>query len=68
MKNVTKLPEEEVREALGRTTPLSGLSDGSIDTILQQLRFNRAHGTILQSDVWTNDPGTARSDIFVQTS
>jgi ABC-type nitrate/sulfonate/bicarbonate transport system substrate-binding protein len=66
MMKVTKLPEEVVREALGRTTPLSGLSDRSIDTILQQLRFNREHGTILQSDVWTQDPAAPRRDMFVQ--
>jgi ABC-type nitrate/sulfonate/bicarbonate transport system substrate-binding protein len=68
MMQVTKLPEETVREALGRTTPLSGLSDQSIEVILRQIRFNREHGTILQSDVWANDPGRARREIFVQAS
>jgi ABC-type nitrate/sulfonate/bicarbonate transport system substrate-binding protein len=66
MMKVTKLPEEVVREALGRTTPLSGLSDQAIDTILQQLRFNREHGTILQSDVWTQDLTRVRREMFVQ--
>jgi len=66
MVKVTRLPEEVVTEALGRTTPLSGLSDQSIDVILQQLQFNREHGTILQSDVWTRDPETARRELFVQ--
>ena len=66
MMAVTKLPEAVVREALGRTTPLSGLSDQSIDVILQQLRFNREHGTILQSDVWTRDPAAPRREMFVQ--
>jgi ABC-type nitrate/sulfonate/bicarbonate transport system substrate-binding protein len=66
MMAVTKLPEEVVREALGQTTPLSGLSDALKDTILQQLRFNREHGTILQSDVWTQDPATPRRELFAQ--
>jgi ABC-type nitrate/sulfonate/bicarbonate transport system substrate-binding protein len=65
MTKVTKLPAEVAREALGRTTPLSGLSDQNVEVILQQLQFNREHGTILQSDVWINDPGRARRDIFV---
>ena len=56
MMKVTKLPEEVVREALGRTAPLSGLTDQSIEIILQQIRFSREHGSILQSDVWINDP------------
>jgi ABC-type nitrate/sulfonate/bicarbonate transport system substrate-binding protein len=66
MTTVTNLPESVVREALGRTTPLSGLSDQSVETILQQLRFNREHGTILQSDVWLDDPDNARREMFVQ--
>jgi ABC-type nitrate/sulfonate/bicarbonate transport system substrate-binding protein len=66
MMKVTHLPEGVVREALGRTTPLSGLSDESIDTILRQLQFNREHGTILQSDVWANDRDRARREMFVQ--
>jgi ABC-type nitrate/sulfonate/bicarbonate transport system substrate-binding protein len=66
MIKVTRLPEEVVREALARTTPLSGLSDQSIDTILQQLQFNREHGTILQSDVWKADPAKARREMFVE--
>lgn len=65
MVKVTKLPDEVVREALSRTMPLSGLSDQSIDVILQQLRFNREHRTILQSDVWTQDPATPRREMFV---
>ena len=65
---VTRLPESVVREALGRTAPLSGLSDQSIDVILQQLRFNREHGTILQSDGWANDQDKARREMFVQVS
>jgi ABC-type nitrate/sulfonate/bicarbonate transport system substrate-binding protein len=66
MVKVTRLPEDVVSEALGRTTPLSGLSDQSMDVILQQLQFNREHGTILQSDIWTNDRGRVRREIFVQ--
>jgi hypothetical protein len=63
---VTKLPEAVVREALGRTTPLSGLPDEGMDAILQQLSFNREHGTILLSDVWIEDSGKARRELFVQ--
>jgi ABC-type nitrate/sulfonate/bicarbonate transport system substrate-binding protein len=61
-----KLPEPVVREALSRTTPLSGLSDENVDVILRQLQFNREHGTILQSDVWMNDPDKARREMFAQ--
>jgi NitT/TauT family transport system substrate-binding protein len=61
-----KLPEPVVKEALSRTTPLSGLSDQNVDAILQQLQFNREHGTILQSDVWSRDPDKARREMFVQ--
>jgi ABC-type nitrate/sulfonate/bicarbonate transport system substrate-binding protein len=63
---VTQLPESVVQEALGRTTPLFGLRDESIDTILQQLRFNRQYGTILQSDVWLGDSANIRNDLFVK--
>jgi ABC-type nitrate/sulfonate/bicarbonate transport system substrate-binding protein len=66
MVRVTQRPEEVVREALGWTTPLSGLPDQSIDIILQQLQFNREHGTILQSDVWSQNPDKARRELFVQ--
>ena len=66
MTKVTRLPEEVVKEALSRTTPLAGLSDRSIDTMMQQLQLNRQHGTILQSDVWTRDPARARRELFVQ--
>jgi hypothetical protein len=67
MTQVTRLPEEVVREALGRTTPLSGLSGPSIDAIIRQLQFNRRFGTILRSDVWQDDPARARREMFVQT-
>jgi ABC-type nitrate/sulfonate/bicarbonate transport system substrate-binding protein len=66
MMRVTRLPREVVQEALGRTTPLWGLPDDSIDAILQQLRFNRQYGTILRSDVWTEDPARARRELFVR--
>jgi ABC-type nitrate/sulfonate/bicarbonate transport system substrate-binding protein len=66
MMKVTRLPREVVQEALGRTTPLSGLPDDSIDAILQQLHFNRQYGTILRSDVWTQDPARARRELFVR--
>ncbi len=66
MMKVTRLPEDVVREALSRTTPLSGLPDPSIDVILQQLQFNREHGTIRQTDVWSQDPAKVRREMFVQ--
>jgi ABC-type nitrate/sulfonate/bicarbonate transport system substrate-binding protein len=66
MMRVTRLPREVVQEALGRTTPLSGLPEHSIEAILQQLRFNRQYGTILRSDVWTEDPARARRELFVK--
>ena len=66
MTKVTRLPEAVIREAFTRTTPLSGLPDESVDIILRQLQFNREHGTILQSDVWIDDPGKARREMFVQ--
>ena len=50
------------------TTPLAGFSDLDIDTILQQIQFNREHGTILQSDVWLQDSATPRGEMFVQVS
>jgi ABC-type nitrate/sulfonate/bicarbonate transport system substrate-binding protein len=62
---VTQLPEAVVQEALGRTTPLSGLRDETVSTILQQLQFNRQHGTILQSDVWMGDTSKLRTELFV---
>jgi hypothetical protein len=65
MMKVTRLPKEVVQAALGRTTPLAGLPDRSIDTILRQIEFNRQHGTILRSDVWTQDPARARREMFV---
>ncbi|MNC98901.1 hypothetical protein D3C83_170020 [compost metagenome] len=63
---MTGLPESVVRQALSRTTPLSGLSDQSVDTLMEQLRFNREHGTILQSDVWTTDQSKARREILTR--
>jgi ABC-type nitrate/sulfonate/bicarbonate transport system substrate-binding protein len=66
MVKVTRLPDDTVREAFGRTTPLSGLSDQNVETILQQIAFNREHGTILQSDVWREDASKVRREMFVQ--
>jgi ABC-type nitrate/sulfonate/bicarbonate transport system substrate-binding protein len=66
MMKVTRLPEEVVKEALARTTPLSGLSARSIDTMIQQIQLNRQHGTILQSDIWNQDPAKVRRELFVQ--
>jgi ABC-type nitrate/sulfonate/bicarbonate transport system substrate-binding protein len=68
MVKATRLPEAVVTEALGRTTPLAGLTDESVDIVLKQLQFNREHGTILQSDVWAQDPAKARREIFVQVA
>jgi len=68
MTTVTRLPREVVEEALGRTTPLAGLPDRSVDAMLQQIQFNRQHGTILKSDVWTEDPARARREMFLQVS
>ncbi len=63
---VTQLSESVVQEALGRTIPLSGLRDQTVGTFLQQLAFDRQHGTILQSDVWSGDTANVRSELFVQ--
>jgi ABC-type nitrate/sulfonate/bicarbonate transport system substrate-binding protein len=63
---VTQLPESVVQEALGRTTPLFGLRDDTINTILQQLQFNRQYGTILESDVWSGDTAKIRNELFVR--
>ncbi|HEX2184543.1 MAG TPA: PhnD/SsuA/transferrin family substrate-binding protein [Chloroflexota bacterium] len=68
MMKVTRLPREVVQEALSRTTPLSGLPEDAMEAILQQLHFNRRYGTILQSDVWTQDPAKARRELFVKVS
>lgn len=62
---VTQLPKEVISEALGRTTPLFGLRDETIDTILAQLKFNREHGTILQSNIW-NEPAKLKQEMFVR--
>jgi hypothetical protein len=64
---VTQLPEDVVQEALGRTTPLAGLREETIGTILKQLEFNRQNGTILQSDVWGGDTSKVKSELFVPT-
>jgi len=50
---VTGLPKDVVELAMRNTkTMLHGLSEESIDTMLEQLKIARQHGTILQSDVW----------------
>jgi ABC-type nitrate/sulfonate/bicarbonate transport system substrate-binding protein len=61
--SVTQLPKEVVEAALDKTKPLYGLNDEIIDTILEQLKFNREHGSILKSDVW-NEPATLKDDLF----
>jgi ABC-type nitrate/sulfonate/bicarbonate transport system substrate-binding protein len=64
MMDVTKLPQDVVETAFGRTTPLSGLRDEQVSLIIEQLKFNRQYGTILQSDVW-NDAAKVKSEMFV---
>lgn len=64
--DVTTLPESVVQEALERTTPLFGLRDETIRTIVQQLQFNKEYGTILQSDVWSKDAAKVTSELFVK--
>lgn len=50
---VTGLPNDVVQLAMKNTkTMLHGLAEEAIDTILEQLKIARQHGTILQSDVW----------------
>lgn len=61
--SVTQLPKEVVEAALDKTKPLYGLNDEIINTTLEQLKFNREHGSILKSDVW-NDPATLKDELF----
>jgi ABC-type nitrate/sulfonate/bicarbonate transport system substrate-binding protein len=61
--SVTQLPKDVVEAALAKTKPLSGLSDEIVDTTLEQLRFNREHGSILKSDVW-NEPAKLKDELF----
>lgn len=63
--DVTKLPQNVVETALGRTTPLSGLRDAQMDLIVEQLKFNRQYGTILQKDIW-NNAAQVKSEMFVK--
>jgi ABC-type nitrate/sulfonate/bicarbonate transport system substrate-binding protein len=50
---VTGLPPDVVRLAMKNTKAmLHGLGDETVDSILEQLKIARQHGTILQSDVW----------------
>jgi hypothetical protein len=60
---VTTLPKEVVDMALGQISPLHGLTDEHIQTILAQLKLNREHGTILKSDIWL-DPAKVSPDLF----
>lgn len=62
---VTQMPKPVVELALGKTTPLAGIDDAMIDTMLTQLKFNREFGTLLKSDVW-NDPGSVKNELFVK--
>ena len=62
---VTQMPQPVVELALGKTTPLAGIDDAMIDTMLTQLKFNREFGTLLKSDVW-NDPQAVRDQIFLK--
>lgn len=45
------------------TTPLHGLTDDQIQTMLAQLTLNREYGTILKSDLWL-DPARVRDELF----
>jgi hypothetical protein len=60
---VTELPKDAVEMALGQTSPLHGLTDEHIQTILAQLKLNRENGTILKSDIWL-DPAKVSPDLF----
>ena len=62
---VTQLPKEVVDLALNPSTPLHGLTDEQVQTMLAQLKHNREHGTILKSDLWL-DPAKARDALFVR--
>lgn len=61
---VTQLPQDVVELALGQTTPLHGLTDEHIRTMLAQLTLNRQYGTLLKSDLWL-DPAKAREALFL---
>jgi NitT/TauT family transport system substrate-binding protein len=64
MQQVTSLPPETIDAAFAGTSPLAGLDDQVIETFLAQLRFNREYGSVLRSDVWTQDPARVREDLF----
>jgi ABC-type nitrate/sulfonate/bicarbonate transport system substrate-binding protein len=40
--------------------------DGIVETLLAQMRFDRQYGTLLQSDVWTQDSERLRGDMFAR--
>ncbi len=60
---VTQMPKEVVELALNHSTPLHGLTDEQVQTMLAQLKHNREHGTILKSDLWL-DPAKAKDALF----
>jgi hypothetical protein len=66
MHEVTSLSPEIIADAFGRTSPLSGLDNGTVETLLAQMRFDRQYGTLLQSDVWTQDSEWLRLDMFAR--
>ncbi len=62
---ITQLPRDVVVRAMSRTTILYGLSDDQMNLIIEQLKFNREHGTILRSDVW-NDAARVKNEFFLK--
>lgn len=62
---ITQLPRDVVVRAMSRTTILYGLTDDQMNLIIEQLKFNREHGTILKSDVW-NDANRVKNDFFLK--
>lgn len=51
---ITGLPKDVVDYAMRNTKKmLYGLTEEHIDSMMEQLRLARQHGTILQSDIWT---------------
>jgi ABC-type nitrate/sulfonate/bicarbonate transport system substrate-binding protein len=62
---ITQLPRDVVVRAMSRTTILHGLTDDQMNLMIEQLRFNREHGTVLRSDVW-NDAAKVKSEFFLR--
>ena len=62
---ITQLPRDVVVRAMSRTTILHGLTDDQMNLMIEQLKFNREHGTVLRSDVW-NDAAKVKSEFFLR--